>query len=321
MKLARYMGGGRVEILQEDIPECPAGGLLVRTEASGLCSGELMTWYMDRKSPHVLGHEVVGRIVESKHQRFPVGERVFVHHHAPCMQCDFCRTGRYVHCEQWQRTKIIPGGLSEYFAVMPENLTDSFLVGEMDPRDSALIEPLACVVKSLRQSEPVRSDAKSAIIGLGVMGLMHALVLPGSVGFDLNGDRIRHAIGLGVDARDPNVEVTTPTFDRIVVCPGSQAAFDLALAIAAPAAVIVLFAPIGPGEELRVPQDAYFRDIRIVHSYSCGPDDTRRAFEILTQGTIRADQVVSHYLGIDELPDAYSRMRSGEILKPMVLFD
>jgi hypothetical protein len=57
MKLARYVGGGRIEIRDEPEPTLPPGGLIVKTEASGLCSGELMDWYMERKVPHVLGHE------------------------------------------------------------------------------------------------------------------------------------------------------------------------------------------------------------------------------------------------------------------------
>ncbi|MEY4881438.1 MAG: hypothetical protein RLZ87_867, partial [Armatimonadota bacterium] len=82
MKLARYIGSGEIEIQDAEIPDCPTGGLLIQTEASGLCSGELMQWYMDKKIPHVLGHEVSGVVIESQDSRFPVGCRVFPHHHA-----------------------------------------------------------------------------------------------------------------------------------------------------------------------------------------------------------------------------------------------
>ena len=51
--LAQYIGQGQVEIVPQPMPSCPPGGVLVRTEACGLCSGELMSWYMDQKMPHV----------------------------------------------------------------------------------------------------------------------------------------------------------------------------------------------------------------------------------------------------------------------------
>src|SRR5438132_13023667 len=117
MKLARYTGGGEIAIVDEPMPICPPGGLLIKTEACGLCSGELMDWYMDRKVPHVLGHEVAGIVIESQDDRFPVECRVFPHHHAPCLACSFCARGLYVHCEQWKRTKLLPGGMAEFFAV------------------------------------------------------------------------------------------------------------------------------------------------------------------------------------------------------------
>src|SRR3712207_5559089 len=40
------------------------GEVLVRTLACGICSGDLMPWYLAKKVGSVLGHEVVGRAVE-----------------------------------------------------------------------------------------------------------------------------------------------------------------------------------------------------------------------------------------------------------------
>lgn len=319
MKLARYMGGGQIAIVEEPVPVCPPGGLLVRTEASGLCSGELMDWYMDRKIPHVLGHEVTGVVVESQSPQFEVGWRVFAHHHAPCMHCAYCAQRLYVHCEQWKRTKLVPGGMAEYFAVSPENLSDTLLVDHLRPIDAALIEPLACVVKSIDRAEPLAlENANAAVIGLGVMGLMHMLLLPAAVGYDLNRARIDHALDLDLDARHPDDREKA---DLIFVCPGSKEALDLAIDIATPGATIVLFAPMPPGAETPVDLTRlYFQEINLVSSYSCGPADTFEASNLLMAGAVRAEQVVSDFISIDQLPEAYLQMKRGEILKPMVVF-
>ncbi|MEZ0325059.1 MAG: alcohol dehydrogenase catalytic domain-containing protein [Fimbriimonas sp.] len=317
MRVARYIGGGEVAIVEEPTPSCPPGGLLIQTEACGLCSGELMGWYMDRKIPHVLGHEVAGRVIESKDRRFPVGARVFPHHHAPCLKCEQCKAGHHVHCEQWKRTKLLPGGMAEFFAVPAENLNDTLIVDDLKPADAALIEPLACVVKSLRAGS-ARERSRSAVIGLGVMGLMHMLLLPEAIGYDVNDERVQWALTQGLDARTPDAFEEA---DTIFVCPGSQPAFEFALQMTNPGATIVMFAPLPPGEPLRIPSEAYFKDLRITHSYSCGPDDTREAADIIRGLGMWAEQVVSHFIGIDELPQAYQAMKRGEILKPMVLFD
>lgn len=320
MKLARYMGSGIVEIVDEPIPECPPGGLLVKTEACGLCSGELMDWYMDRKIPHVLGHEVAGLVVESQNSQFNVGDRIFAHHHAPCMQCELCLKGLYVHCGQWQRTKLVPGGMAEFYGVPADNLSDAFQVVHLRAVDAALIEPVACVAKSINAALIDGEKNTVAVIGLGTMGLMHCLLAPSSIGVDLNENRVRWAKGIGLDARLPSEVGGTQRFDRIFVCPGSQAAFDYAIALANPGARIVMFAPLPPSESLSIPQIAYFRDIEVAHCYSCGPDDTRQAETYIASGVVRAEQVVSDFIAIEDLPAAYGKMKTGEILKPMVVF-
>jgi L-iditol 2-dehydrogenase len=225
--------------------------------------------------------------------------------------------------------------MAEYFAVSAENLSDTLVVDDLSPRDAALIEPLACVVKSLctageepnlnpqaadlRERGPsTHSPESSAVIGLGVMGLMHMALLPSSIGYDVKDSRLEWAIRQGFDARAPDAYEEA---DTIFVCPGSQAAFEFALQIARPAATVVMFAPLPPGEPLRVPGEAYFKDLRIVHSYSCGPAETAAAAAIIRNLGLWAEQVVSDFIRIDQLPEAYQAMKKGDILKPMVVFE
>ncbi|MFQ5546589.1 MAG: alcohol dehydrogenase catalytic domain-containing protein, partial [Acidiferrobacterales bacterium] len=93
--------------------------LLLRTAACGICSGDLMEWYMERKVNTVLGHEVVGYAeqVGRDLKHIKPGQLVFVHHHAPCMECRYCRAGDAVHCVAWRKSKLDPGGMAEYIRV------------------------------------------------------------------------------------------------------------------------------------------------------------------------------------------------------------
>lgn len=314
-RLARYVKGGNVEIVDESIPILPAGGLLVRTEACGLCSGELMAWYLDRKAPHVLGHEVSGIVVESDDDRFPPGSRVFPHHHAPCLACDWCATGRHVHCPQWKTTRLDPGGMAEVFAVPAANLNDTHVVNDLRPVDAALAEPLACVHKSLAL---LPGWGTSAVVGLGALGLMHALVRPGMTGYDTNPARRAWAESQGVRALSP--EQAEPA-DAVVVCPGTRTALEFGLSLLRPGGTLVLFAPLPPSQPVPLDLKAlYFRDLRFATSYSCGPTDTASALATLRAGGLRAEQVVSDFIALDDLPNAYRAMRSGELLKAMVVF-
>lgn len=318
MKLARYVGQGRIEIRDEAPPSLPPGGLFVRTKASGLCSGELMDWYMEHKIPHVLGHEVAGVVEQSEDFRFPVGTKVAPHHHAACMECEQCLAGREVHCRSWRNTKLEPGGLAESFAVPVENLKDTHLVDDLAFEDAALMEPMACVAKSIRSAQ-IKPGERVAIVGLGSMGLMHMLCLrhQNPRGLEINSERTKWAQELGLEVP----ETPEKGFDVVFVLPGTEGAINSGFDICKPGGRIVLFAPFEPGAQPNLPWDRlYFDEISLIPSYSCGPTDTAQALQWLREGKVRAKQVVSHFIGIDELPRAYEAMKRGEILKAMVMF-
>lgn len=320
MKAARVEPDGAVRVVDVPRPVCPAGGALIRVEACGLCSGELMEWYMRSKAPHVLGHEVAGVVIESDDARFAPGSRVAPHHHVPCGKCDACRRGAPVHCDTWRRTRLDPGGMAEYCAVSAENLNDTAPMDGVDAADAALVEPVGCVVKSVRRAN-CRPGERVAVIGLGSLGLVHMILTRehDPIGFEPKPARREWAQRLGLDAREPGVG---DRFAVVFVCPGSADAFRFALDIAAPDARIVRFAPGAPGEgvELDLCQ-TYFREANLLHSYSCGPEEFAAAADLIRRGVVSARQVVSDFVRLEELPKAYGQMRAAQILKAMVRFD
>src|SRR5512147_587856 len=119
MKAAKLYNFSDIRIEDIPIPVVGPDDLLLRTRACGICSGDVMPWYIEKKAPLVPGHEPAGEIVEvgGDVRSFRKGERVFVHHHAPCFSCNFCRRGDYVQCATWKSSRIVPGGISEYILV------------------------------------------------------------------------------------------------------------------------------------------------------------------------------------------------------------
>ena len=123
MRAAIYHGAGRLSI--EDAPDPIAGDgeIVIRTRACGICGTDLMQWYQDTKAPVVLGHEPVGDVVAvGEGAPFEVGDRVFVHHHVPCLECELCLSGRDTLCDLFRATRIDPGGLAEFIRVPAENV-------------------------------------------------------------------------------------------------------------------------------------------------------------------------------------------------------
>jgi L-iditol 2-dehydrogenase len=324
MKVARLYDYLDVRIEEDPKPEIGPREALVRTRACGICSGDVVPWYIRKKAPLVFGHEPVGEIVEvgSEVRSFRTGTRVFVHHHAPCLACRACKRGEFVQCPTWRSSQIVPGGMAEYFRVPETNLFGDTLPlpDHVSDADGALTEPTACVVKSLARAGDVRG-ASILVIGLGVMGQLH-VVLARHLGArqilaaDLVGERCRRAASLGadvvIDASQHDlapavIDATDGHGAEIVIAgPATTEAIELALTCVAKGGTVVQFMGTPPDTFLRLStNDVYFREIRLVPSYSCGPPDTRAALRYIAEGVVSADQVITHRYPLQRAGEAY----------------
>ncbi|BCB95891.1 sorbitol dehydrogenase [Dissulfurispira thermophila] len=328
MKVAKLYSFSDIRIEDIPVPQIGSYDALIKTKACGICSGDVMPWYIEKKAPVVLGHEPVGEIVElgsalyHYNTPFSVGDKVFVHHHAPCLNCKYCNRGDYVQCNTWQNTKIIPGGISEYILIPETNLkNDTLKLPEtMSYEDGTLIEPTACVVKSLKRASIKEGDT-ILIIGLGVMGQMHVLLArefgaKKIIGADMIQFRLNKALEFGADHV---IDISKENFidrlkdltnnfmaDIVIVGPNSASAMQQGIKAVASGGTVVFFTPARPDEMLTIdPNYIYFRDINIVTSYSCGPDDTKKALRFISKGIVTAGKLVTHRFAIEETEKAY----------------
>jgi len=120
-------------------PTLRAGQLLLQVCACAVCRTDLQI--LDGELPHpklplVMGHEVVGRVVETGEggDRFPIGTRVGVPWLGwACGECRYCHSGQENLCEAAKFTGYtLDGGYAEYVAVderfcfpIPESYTDA----------------------------------------------------------------------------------------------------------------------------------------------------------------------------------------------------
>lgn len=324
MKVAKLYSAHDIRIEDEAIPPLGKGEALMETRACGICSGDVMKWYIERKAPLVIGHEPSGVIVRTgpEVRNVKPGDRVFVHHHAPCMCCEHCLRGDHVQCPSWRASRLIPGGISEYVVIPELNLRhDTLVLPEEVSFDAAtLVEPAGCVVKSLRRSS-LRHGDTLLVLGLGVMGQLHIMVAKSMgastvIAADLVPFRLQKARDSGADhvidirttpLRSRVEELTGGKMAQIVIVgPNSARAMLDGLSCVAAGGTLLLFTPALPGEILELdPNDLYFRDVSIVTSYSCGPNDTREALRLISKGIIRPEVIITHRFSIEDAAEAY----------------
>jgi L-iditol 2-dehydrogenase len=340
MKVAKLYSYNDIRIEEVPVPQPGPYDALVKTRACGICSGDVMPWYIEKKAPLVLGHEPSGEIVETGNRvsSFRKGDRVFVHHHAPCLACKFCRRGDHVQCPKWKTSGITPGGISEYILVPSINLENDTIAlsDKMSFEDGTLIEPTACVVKGLKRSG-IRNGDTVLIIGLGVMGMLNLAVAReyGAgriIAADMVKFRLDRAIGFGADAiidvsqqglYAALQDITAGELaELVIVGPNSAEVMMQGLKCVRPGGQALLFTPAKPGETLMIdPNYIYFNDINIITSYSCGPADTAAAYKLIENKAVPADRIITHRFPIERTAEAFRlTAAAGDSLKSLVVF-
>lgn len=172
-------GSHPLELVELPDPRPAEGEVLLRVTACGVCHTELDE--IEGRTPPaalpmILGHQVVGRVVEnrSKQQRFKPGERVGVAWiFSACGVCDFCQSGQENLCADFKATgRDANGGYAELMCA-PEAFVYPI------PEDFSDVEaaPLLCAgaigYRSLRLAE--LQDGQN--LGLSGFGASAHLVL------------------------------------------------------------------------------------------------------------------------------------------------
>src|SRR5216684_86809 len=164
-------------------PEAGADEVLIEVEVCGVCHSDLHVADGDWtqlagivKKPLILGHEIVGRVVErggavsSIEGSVQVGDRVGVPWvQWTCGQCELCRDGNENLCARQRITGVmVDGGYAEY-AKAPA----SHVVKIPETLASEQAAPLLCagvtVHRALKQAK-IRAGQRLAIFGVGGLG-------------------------------------------------------------------------------------------------------------------------------------------------------
>lgn len=344
MKAAVLKTPGTLEL--EDLldPQCPQGGALIRVKACSVCGTDvkmLQKGHRDLVYPRVLGHEIVGRVVEiDEGQEIREGDLVQVWPGLACGKCRPCLRGRDNECE---KMKILgfnrDGGFAELIALPRESISRGLvpIKGCANPDIISLAEPLACCINGQELTRVSESDAV-LIIGGGPIGCLHALLaeLRGAemiiVVEKLEG-RIRrikrHTDYRVVDASGSLPEilqdaVATETegkgVDVILMATPEVKVDNSLLKMLAPGGRICIFSGPRQGDYEQVIdlKSMHYRELTMVGAYGCSSRQNRMAVELLSSGKIKADWIVTRRTSLSEIADAFDHASERKGMKSVV---
>ena len=321
MRVARSVGVREVRIEDDPDPRAGEGEVVARVLACGVCGSDVLDSWVARKVPAVLGHELCAEVEEvgAGVRGVAPGDRIVVHHHAPCGECRRCRRGHETLCEQFRATRLYPGGFAERVRV-PADLVGELLpvADELDAERATFVEPLACVLRAFDRCGLDAGDSL-LVVGTGTSGLLavaaaHARAVDVVWVREPRPERLERALALGAE-RHGNELV-----DVAIVCTTKPAAIADGFAAVAPGGTLCLYAPPDPGQALDLDGHAlYVGEVDVCASYSAGPRDMRAALTLIATGRVDPAPLITHRLPLERTGEALELARTGGTVKALVL--
>lgn len=182
MKAAVLYGPEDLRYETVETPECPDGGILLKTIACGICGSDLRTYgggSSKAQYPSISGHEIAGEVEESKNEKFPKGMKLSIAPVIPCGKCWFCKNGIQNQCDDMRMigtAEGIPGGFAEYVSFtkdMLENGCFNEIPEGVDPIETVIAETASSVLNAQINTNIVMEDLV-VVIGAGTIGCLHS---------------------------------------------------------------------------------------------------------------------------------------------------
>lgn len=330
MKVAVYYNNNDIRIEERPKPEITEGEILVKVKASGICGTDVMEWYRIKKAPRILGHEIAGDIVESKSNKFKVGQKVFVSHHVPCNECKYCRDGNHTACETLHKGNYDPGGFSEFVRVPKINvLNGTYLLPDtVSYEEGTMIEPFACCIRGQRVIG-VKQNHTVLVLGSGLSGLLNIrlakLIGAKVIATDIEPYRLNKAKEFGADevidvsrncrAISGTQKIPKEFFsvskeelnlkaDRIIICTGAMQAVEQAFNCIDKKGIILLFAI--PPKNIELPIVDFWRnELTVTSSYGAAPIDLEESLSLIRQGRINVKDMITNKLPLEKIQEGF----------------
>jgi L-iditol 2-dehydrogenase len=336
MRTAVYHPPREIHVEERPIPKIRDGEILLKVRACGLCGTDVLKVTRALpKNPVILGHELVGDVIEISKgvERFKKGDRVVVAHHVPCGECHYCRHGNHSMCRHFKESNLDPGGFAEYLRVPAEHVQQTaFLVPKNLSDDEALFtEPLACCVRNVRRASLLSGDF-TVVVGMGSIGLMMVQLLklvPTKVlALDLFDERLELAKKLGADftMRGDSAEIAKFILEKtegrkadlVVFTAGGGKVFQTAFDWVRDGGALNLFASLSD-RPVEVSLDAlYHHEINVFSSYSPSPQDLAESHRLLCAGKVKVEKLITHHVGLEGLREAVDLVVQQKAMKVIV---
>lgn len=323
-------------VTEVPVPACPADGVVMRVEATGLCRSDWHAWMGHDDGvtlPHVPGHELAGTVLEvgPEVRSWRVGDRVTVPFVCACGTCAACRAGEQQVCERQEQPGFTHWGSFAERVVLHH--ADVNLVRVPDALSAATAASLGCrfatAYRALMVHGRVRANDRVVVHGCGGVGLSAVMIAAAGgarvVAVDVAPAALEAARAAGaetvVDATGLTpeevaarvVEATDGGAHVSVDALGSRAtAVASVLGLRRRGRHVQVGLLLAGDERTPLPMDRVIAwELEVYGSHGMAAHEYPAMLDAVAAGVLRPDRLVTRTIGLDEVPQALAAMGTG----------
>jgi L-iditol 2-dehydrogenase len=337
MRQAIMTQPGKIILREVPQPELQPDEVLIQVKRIGVCGSDIHVYHglhPYTSYPVVQGHEVSGVIAElgAQVEGFSRGDKVVFMPQVTCGECYPCRHSMYHICDNLKVMGFqTSGAAQEYFPVKAEMVLKLPETVSLD--HAALVEPISVAVHALSRYGNV-AGLNVLVLGAGTIGNLVAQVAVASSAkrvmiTDVSPYKLDKARQCGLEhvvnsAQEDLGQAILNTFgvdkaDLILECVGVQETITQAVANARKGSSIIVVGVFGekPQVDLGLLQD---RELSLIGTLMYQKKDYERAIELVTNGKLHLDQMVTHRFPFEDYLHAYQAIESsgGKYMKVMI---
>ncbi|MDN4599125.1 zinc-dependent alcohol dehydrogenase [Leifsonia virtsii] len=334
MLAAEYTGDRTITVEEREPEALRPGEVRVAVAYVGICGTDLHVFHGDMDArvttPATIGHEMSGTIAEVGPgvDGWAVGDAVTVMPLDWDGTCPACLAGNQHICQNLDFIGIdSPGALQQLWNVPASTLVR--LPEGVSLRDAALVEPVAVAVHDVRRSELAPGD-KAVVIGAGPIGVLIATVATAFgadvVVAEIDANRRAAAEEMGLRTLDPSAVDQVAWVNEWTGGAGADVVFEVSGAAAAvlgatslakvrgTLVVVAIHSQPRPIDLHRL----FWRELRILGARVYERPDFERAIELVAEGAIPADRLITRVVPLLEVASAFETLEAGRAMKILV---
>lgn len=309
--------------------------VLVRVTHSGICGTDLHIFEgaIPVRHPLIMGHEMIGQVVEGGDDSLPGGQRVIVDPAIYCGMCFNCRAGETNLCPNGSLLgRDANGGFADYLVAPRSHVFP--LPDSIDNQIAPLIQVVTVCLHAHRlirifPGQPV------VVMGLGVTGQVHVQLAKAwgahpVIGITRSAWKRSLAKELGADVTLPSgpealrgvIEVTDGHgADLVIESTGIVPAIADAITMARPGGTLLLFG-ITSGTQAALPlYQLYYKELKIVNTRAAKSEDFPASIDLVSRGVLKLKPLVTHVVPLLDLEKAIGMLESDEDQRMKIILE